>query len=144
MGGLVAQEYLAECARTRGCEYMRRFISISTPFSGEATAGLGVSYAPVVVPVWRNLTPGSPFLRHLFDVPLPLGSSHHLVFSYRNASGIRRGSGDGVIPLESQLRLEAQAQATAVRGFNDDHMSVLVNPEVHRYINAILSETTAR
>lgn len=138
MGGLVGREFVAECARGRTCGYLRQFISISTPFSGEATAGLGVAYAPVVVPVWRNLAPGSPFLDHLFDEPLPGDVEHHLLFSFRNESGLRRGSGDGVIPLASQLRPEAQAQATTLRGFDDDHMSVLENPEVHRLVNELL------
>ncbi|NJD25577.1 MAG: alpha/beta hydrolase [Betaproteobacteria bacterium] len=139
MGGLVGREFLAECARSDGCNYMRRFISISTPFSGEASAGLGVAYAPVVVPVWRNLTPGSPFLAHLFDQALPPGVEHHLLFSFRNESRLRPGSGDGVILLDSQLRTEAQVQAASLRGFNDDHMSILDNADVHCLVNSLLA-----
>ena len=138
MGGLVGREFVAACARGGTCGYLRQFVSISTPFSGEASAGLGVAYAPVVVPVWRNLTPGSPFLAHLFDEPLPGDVEHHLLFSFRNESRLRPGSGDGVVLLASQLRQEAQAQATTLRGFDDDHMRVLENPAVHQLVNELL------
>jgi hypothetical protein len=58
--------------------------------------------------------------------------------SYRNTSSLSRESGDGVIPLESQLRLEAQRQAFAIRGFNEDHISVLQSPEVIKEVNQAL------
>ena len=141
MGGLVIREYLAECARSRGCDYMGNFVSISTPYGGVASAGWWLDYARVVMPVWRNLVPDGPFLRDLFDQPLPVGVSHHLLFSYRNVATLSRSSGDGVIPLESQLRPEVQHEASLVRGFNEDHMSILGNKDVHRYVNEAFSST---
>ena len=93
------------------------------------------------MPVWRNLVPDGPFLRDLFDQPLPVGVSHHLLFSYRNVATLSRSSGDGVIPLESQLRPEVQHEASLVRGFNEDHMSILGNKDVHRYVNEAFSST---
>jgi hypothetical protein len=61
-----------------------------------------------------------------------------MLISYRNTSRISRDSGDGVIPLESQLRLEAQRQADAIRGFNEDHVSVLQSPEAIKEVNQAL------
>ncbi len=139
MGGLLIREYLAECARSRSCDYMGNFVSVSTPFGGVASAGWWLDYARVVMPVWRNLVPDGPFLRDLFDQSLPVGVSHHLLFSYRNVATLSRSSGDGVIPLESQLRPEVQREASLVRGFNEDHMSILRNKDLHRYVNEAFS-----
>lgn len=138
MGGVVVREYLAECTRSDGCDYARRFVSISAPFGGDSAARLGVEYAPVVMPVWRSLASDGTFIKRLFDEPLPDGVTHILVFGFRNAATLRSASGDGVIPLASQLRPEAQIQARALRGFDEDHMSILANPQVLRYIKEVL------
>ena len=138
MGAVVVREYLAECARSGGCDYARRFISISAPFGGDSAARLGVEYAPVVMPVWRSLASDGTFIKRLFDEPLPDSVTHFLVFGFRNSATLRSASGDGVIPLASQLRPEAQTQARALRGFDEDHMSILANQQVLRYIKEIL------
>ena len=138
MGGIVVREYLAECTRSDGCDYARRFVTISAPFGGDSAARLGVEYAPVVMPVWRSLASDGTFIKRLFDEPLPDGVTHFLVFGFRNSATLRSASGDGVIPLASQLRPEAQLQARALRGFDEDHMSILANPQVLRYIKEIL------
>ena len=138
MGGIVVREYLAECTRSDGCDYARRFVTISAPFGGDSAARLGVEYAPVVMPVWRSLASDGTFIKRLFDEPLPDGVTHFLVFGFRNSATLRSASGDGVIPLASQLRPEAQLQARALRGFDEDHMSILANPQVLRYIRGTL------
>lgn len=144
MGGLLTREYLAECARAGGCDYVSTVVSISTPFSGIAALGDWMEFSRVVVPVWRNLVPEKPFLRDLFALPLPSGVSYHLLFGYRNAATLSRSSGDGVIPLESQLRPAAQNEAVAVRGFNEDHVSILGNAELQNYINDALLRQDSR
>ena len=88
-------------------------------------AHAGVSYAPVVVPVWRDLDPASPFLEGLFATPLPERVPHHMVFGYLNTSRLSRASSDGTVPVASQLRPAAQAQASSVLGLDADHMSIL-------------------
>jgi hypothetical protein len=140
MGGLMVREYMAECVRSNGCDYAGNFISISTPYGGVASTATWIDYARVVMPVWRNLVPDGPFLNDLFIHPLPPGVRQTLIVSYRNVSRFSRDSGDGVIPLESQLRLEAQRQAVAIRGFNEDHNSVLESKEVHFEVNKALRE----
>lgn len=144
MGGLLIREYLAECARSRSCDYVSGVVSISTSFSGIASLSNWLEYARVVMPVWRNLAPDGPFLRDLFALPLPSGVSYHLLFGYRNTAALSRSSGDGVISLESQLRLEAQNEAISMRGFNDDHVGILANPDLHRYINDVLQRPDFR
>lgn len=144
MGGLLVREYLAECARAGGCDYVSHVVSISTPFAGISALGSWLEYTRVVMPVWRNLTPDGPFLRDLFALPLPSGVSYHLLFGYRNVAALSRSSGDGVIPLESQLRSAAQSEAVAVRGFNEDHVSILGNAELQRYISEALQRPDFR
>ncbi len=69
---------------------------------------------------------------------------HHLVFGYRNTSRISSRSGDGTIPLESQLRAEAQQQAVSLRGFDEDHTSILANPQLGDHLNAIFEGRVGR
>jgi hypothetical protein len=90
------------------------------------------------MPVWRSLASDGTFIKRLFDEPLPDGVTHFLVFGFRNAATLRSASGDGVIPLASQLRPEAQLQARALRGFDEDHMSILGNRQVLLYVKEIL------
>ena len=61
-----------------------------------------------------------------------------MLITYPNTSRLSRYSGDGVIPLESQLRLEAQRQAVNIRGFNEDHTSVLQSSEAIKEVNQAL------
>jgi pimeloyl-ACP methyl ester carboxylesterase len=138
MGGLVSRFYLDRCSRNQDCTYLRSFTSLSSPFNGHDAAKLGVMASPVVMPVWKSMAPGSDFLTNLFNRPLPNGLPHYLAFGYYSASLCSSSSGDGVVTVESQLRTEAQLGAKEVRGFNDDHMSILANPEVQKYINAKL------
>ena len=144
VGGVLVRETLAECSRTRGCAWAGHFVSLSSPFGGVSVVGALVDFAAVVMPVWRNLAPQSEFLATLFDAPLPSPAHHHLVFGYRNAATLSRKSGDGVIALDSQLRAAAQQQATSLRGFDDDHASILTNPQVVRHVNRVLASEQAR
>ena len=137
MGGLVVRDFLNACMESRGCAYVRSSTSISTPFAGDVWAQTGIKHSPVVLPVWHSMSPQGPFLAGLFARPLSDDLPHHLVFGYRNTSRISSRSGDGTIPLESQLRPEAQQQAVSLRGFDEDHTSILANPQLGDYLNAI-------
>lgn len=140
MGGLVSRSYIAACAKTESCHYLRSFTSISSPFGGHEAAQSGIDFSPVVMPVWRSLAPGSPFLNELFKTPLPLDVPHYLLFGYRNASSAGKESGDGAVSLSSQLRSEAQQQASRQRGFDEDHKSILSADEVLDYIMDLLGQ----
>ena len=140
MGGLVSRSYLGACARQGHCGYLRSFTSISTPFAGHSAAQSGLNHAPVIMPVWRSMAPGSNFLRDLFSLPLPSGVPHHLVFGFQNTSLLGGDSGDGTITLASQLRREAQLQAMSQRGFDEDHMSVLASEDAIEYVLSLLKK----
>jgi hypothetical protein len=125
--------------REEECDYVRSFTSISSPFGGASAARSGIAYAPVVMPVWRSMAPESDFLRELFATPLPRGVHHHLLFGYHNTSTLSSQSGDGTIPLASQLRAAAQEQAKSLHGIDEDHMSILANAQTWRYVEAIIA-----
>ncbi len=135
MGGLVSREYLASCSQRKDCDYLLSYTSMASPYGGNASAQSGVDRSPVVMPVWKTLAPRSDFIKNLFAQPLPNGLPHYLLFGYHNGGGALSGaSSDGVIPLVSQLRPEAQAQARELRGFDDDHTGIVRDPAVIRYI----------
>ena len=139
MGGLVARSFLNECRKAQECDYVRTFTSISSPFGGASAAQAGVDWAPVVMPVWRDMSPQSRFLGELFASPPPAQVQHHMVFGYHNAGKLSGASGDGTVPLASQLPLAAQRQAVSIRGFDEDHASILAAPAVAEYVNAVLA-----
>jgi hypothetical protein len=58
---------------------------------------------------------------------------YHMLFGYHGDSG------DGVVPLPSQLRSEAQDEAGTIRGFDETHTGILASPEAIRYLNRLLA-----
>ena len=139
MGGLVSRAFLDTCRKEDECDYVRTFTSISSPFGGARAAQSGIEYAPVVMPVWRSMAPDSAFLQELFSQPLPNGVQHHMLFGYHNTSTLAKESGDGTIPLESQLRLAAQRQAVSLHGIDEDHVGILASEQTAAYVKAIVS-----
>jgi pimeloyl-ACP methyl ester carboxylesterase len=140
MGGLLIREYLAECWRAQACDYVDKVVSVATPYAGIENMSLYLELATVVMPVWRNLLPDGRFLRNLFKDPLPPSASLHLAFAFRNDASLSRQPGDGAVSLRTQLRPEAQREAKSMRGFHEDHLSVLESADVHRYVNTILAQ----
>ena len=142
MGGLVARSYLARCQEQAACGYIDTFISIASPFNGVESAAKGVKHAPAYAPSWMDLAPDSEFLSELFDKALPVPTQHYLMFTYHLDQSIGAlayiESGDGVIPLHSQLRKEAQQQAIQIMGFDQTHVGVLSDPALADTIGRIL------
>jgi len=102
------------------------------------SADLGLEYAPTVVPVWNDLSPSSPLLETLFEPRLPGGLEHALLFAFHNPDLVGNASSDGVVPLGSQLRGEAQAQATRVHGINASHTGILEHPDTLAAVQRVL------
>jgi pimeloyl-ACP methyl ester carboxylesterase len=139
MGGLLIREYLAECSRARACDYVDKVVSIATPYGGIENMSLYLDLATVVMPVWRNLLPNGPFLGNLFKEPLPPSASLHIAFAYVSDRSPTGKPGDGVVSLKTQLRIDAQREATSMRGFHEDHVSVLACKELQDYMNKVLA-----
>ena len=118
-GGLVARSALLKIQKEGG-KMPCAFVTVSTPFGGVESAETGTRRSPVVLPAWIDLAPGSPFIRTLFDTPLPPATPSHLYFGYVGGNGT-----DGAVALASMLRPEAQQQARVVRGFPESHRAIL-------------------
>jgi triacylglycerol esterase/lipase EstA (alpha/beta hydrolase family) len=144
MGGLVSRGAINLCVLNHSCGYLRSYTTISTPWAGVDSARNGVRWAPTAVPVWHDLDPHSEYITTLFDTELPEGLPYHLIFGYRHDNLFSAESSDGVIKLTSQLRHEAQAAATSVRGFDEGHVSILDNPAVIAQVLADIDSASER
>ena len=142
MGGLVSREFLLHDFRANGRETVDTFVTIASPLDGVASAGLSLRYSPIVVDSWRDVAPGSAFLEGLYyEDPaarstrrrLPPHLDYHLVFAFQDDSG------DGVATISSQLRNEAQEEASTLRGFEATHTGVLRSPAVARHLGRVLA-----
>ena len=126
MGGLVAREFLIDNVLEKQHTYINTFITFSSPWDGHEAAAMGVKYAPEVVPSWRDMKHGSDFLTQLYRRRLKGKVSHHLFYSHHaKRSPILPPENDGTVSVASQLRKEAQDDATQVLGFDEDHVSIL-------------------
>lgn len=137
MGGLVALD-AAGLATEQGASYAPELVvTLATPFGGMWTAKLGVDHAPTVMPCWEDLAPGSTFLTQLWERS-PGAFAHELFFAFRR-SGVLTPSGDGVVPLSSQLVPQAQASARRLRGFDASHVGLLSDPLVVERLSDVLA-----
>ncbi len=90
------------------------------------------------VPIWHDMSPGSTYLQSLFpDAAKTLlaaqantdtVTAYHLFFSFRRQGSAGSETNDGVVTVASQLRPEAQANATRLYGIDDTHTGILTNP----------------
>lgn len=144
MGGLVSRGFLNyQLSNKNNNIEFKTFISISTPWLGHSAASHGAKRAPVVVPSWFDMVPGSPFLESLYRKPLPNSMKYYLLFSHKGKGRGLFGSKntDGTVTLHSQLPLKAQDAADKVIGFNEGHGSVIQSLEVSKKVNLFLQES---
>lgn len=137
MGGLVVRTFLLN----HGDQFpqAKLFVSLSTPWAGEATAELGVKHSPAVVPSWIDMQPQGRFMQALFARRLPPTVDYYLLFGHKGGYSMLRPNNDGTVTLASELRNPAQAEARMVYGFDEDHVSILSSPQVFAQYQAILA-----
>ena len=134
MGGLVSKKYI-NIQQENNRLIVNNFISISTPWSGHSGAELGLKYAPDIIPVWNDMSPKSNFIQTLFYPKYTKAPKHSLLFGYKGSSLLVSENSDGVVTIDSQLRAVTQDQTEIVKGFNEDHMSILKNKKLVEFIN---------
>ncbi|HVN86616.1 MAG TPA: alpha/beta hydrolase [Candidatus Binatia bacterium] len=142
MGGLVTRGAINYAFRSVGSTrvvHIPAFVSISSPWNGHAAAAKGAEYSPIVAPSWEDMVPGSPFIQSLPETPLPPECEYSLFFSYRGGTGLGGEANDGTVTVASELSMPIQRQAVRVMGFNEDHDSILTNPDLAAQLNAILA-----
>ncbi|HVJ45348.1 MAG TPA: alpha/beta fold hydrolase [Luteolibacter sp.] len=126
MGGLVARRFVQINVIDHRQTYINTFITVSTPWAGHERAASGVKWAPSVVPSWRDMEEGSPFLTHLYDKRLKGKVNHHLFYGHLSSRSVLMPSeNDGTVSVASELRPEAKSDAVSVQGYKEDHMSIL-------------------
>ncbi|WP_167077646.1 alpha/beta fold hydrolase [Massilia aquatica] len=143
MGGLVVRSFLSDYGDQFPAATL--FVSLSTPWGGDALADQGIAYSPAVVPSWRDVRANGRFVQTLFRKPLPRELDYYLMFGHGGRySLLRPASNDGVITLASQLRADAQAEARRVFGYDAGHVGILSSPEVFAQYAALLRAADQR
>ena len=139
MGGLVARAFIMQNAYEDDRDYVKLFISISTPWNGSALAAKGVERSPGVVPSWHDMIPDSEFIQFLFKKKLPARVKFHLFFSFKGNCSLMMGNNDGTVEIASELDYRAQKEAERIYGYDEDHGSILTSPSVIDQFNRILA-----
>jgi len=134
VGGVVTRRAMAMHVDEYEEPLVRGLTTVATPFGGLGSAASGVRMAPEVVPAWYDLVPNEGFVRSLFRTPLPARLPNALLFGYRPGA-----AGDGVVPVHSQLRAEAQEEANLIRGIEASHTEVLADPVTIRVVQSSLA-----
>lgn len=137
MGGLISRKFINIQSRHKE-SLIDSFISISTPWSGHAAVIQGLKLSPVIIPVWKDMAPDSLFLQHLFTPPLAEDIKHYLLFSFKGSSMTAGGNSDGVVSIASQLNPLSQQDSSLIRGFDENHSSILESRKVSSLINSLL------
>jgi pimeloyl-ACP methyl ester carboxylesterase len=145
MGGLVVRSFLNRYALQSPPYEVMLFISMSTPWGGVKRAELAPRPGESLFkspPVWKDLVPGSSFLKKLHSQCLPRSVRYYLIFGDKRPSPLVTEAGDGVIRLDSQLHPEARAEAEGVFGFHEDHSGILRSEAALERYRDILSSVT--
>ena len=137
MGGLVVRSLIVNYGQH--FPSITNFISISTPWGGEELAEMGVKYAPAVIPAWRDMQPGSDFIKSIFRKKMGPTVDYYLFFGHKGNRNILRPNNDNAVTLVSQLDQRSQRDAKMIYGFNEDHVSILSSKQVLSQYNAILA-----
>ncbi|MFA0155811.1 lipase family alpha/beta hydrolase [Vibrio sp. 10N.261.46.A3] len=130
MGGLVVTNSIRQCRIGQLCDFVSSVTTISSPFGGVDSAKQGVEYSPVVMPAWVDLNPDGQFISDLFVENNQIHIPHFLAFGYNSGDLFNTNSNDGVINLSSQLSRPAQLNADQIRGYNENHLSILDNDDL--------------
>ncbi len=135
MGGLLTRSFVSKYTARypEAAKALRMVVTVNSPMMGMASAALGVTHSPIVVPVWQDVATDSEFVRNLAASGWPAQVPYHVVFSYSGSD-----SGDGTVPLESQIPLGLQAEATRLHGFKDSHAGTLRAPAFFALLRNLL------
>jgi len=139
MGGLVARSFIIKNRINDKHLYVKKFVSISTPWAGSEAAALGVEQAPVAIPSWLDMQVNSPFIEDLLNQKIGDKLSYYLLFTFKGKSSIfLPASNDGTVSMLSQLEPRIQQEAKRVYGFNSSHTLVLQDHDVIKVIERML------
>jgi len=141
MGGLVARSFIVRNYDDNQ-DYIKLFVSISTPWNGHRLTAKGVEGAPAAIPSWHDMIPESEFIQSIFRKDFPPELKFYLLFSYRGNCDLFLNNNDGTVELSSELDYRAQAEAEQLFGFDEDHGSIVFSPKFIEYFIKILNGKT--
>lgn len=133
MGGLVGLSALNQLCSDGVPPYLKGYVSFNAPYGGVPSAKKGVETAPAVVPSWRDVATGSPFLEKLYNDAAGLHIPFYMFFGYEN-----KASSDGTIALRSQLEPNVHFRAFNSYGFNATHVGILNDKAARDKFNEVL------
>ncbi|MBL8729339.1 MAG: alpha/beta fold hydrolase [Planctomycetes bacterium] len=145
MGGLLAHGATTRLQALVPRNFVADLVTISAPWDGHAAAAEGVRKLPYPVPSWRDLEPGSDYLRSLVEHALPPDTRHALLFTYQSTTGVALPpDNDGKVGLASQLVPVFQERAASMFGRNLGHTEVLDDAATMRHVQAALDAARGR
>ena len=136
MGGLVSRSFLKKYFERypKNAEVIQLYITINSPMQGISSLS-AIDYYPLVIPVWRDLVPDSPFIQDIHQWRLPKSIKYHMVFSYKQGK-----DNDGVVSIHSQLPYNLQSESNRLYGFNTNHIGPLHDEKLLAIIKAIIQQ----
>ncbi|NLN60555.1 MAG: alpha/beta hydrolase [Deltaproteobacteria bacterium] len=134
MGGLVSLATLSELHRSGIDLDLKGYVSFNSPYGGVDSAAAGLKYAPAVVPAWRDVATGSPFLMEMYEIAAYRDVPFYLFFGFNTGA-----SSDGTITLHSQLDGRVHLAAYKSYGFNASHVGILNDEKVREIFYSVLS-----
>ena len=87
---------------------------------------------------WYDSAPDSSFLRTLYR--RSFADISNAMFLGYECSGLGSPIGDDVVPLTSQLRVDARARSERFIGIDEDHVGILSAPYTLEQINLLFLE----
>jgi pimeloyl-ACP methyl ester carboxylesterase len=141
MGGLVARGFIVQNFYQNEQDYIKLFVSISTPWGGLESARRGVERAPAAIPSWHDMVPDSPFIKYVFSQQLTPNIEYYLLFGFKGDCSMFMENNDGSITIKSQLEPRAQQDAIFKWGFDRGHVPILSSSEVFEKYKQILDNT---
>lgn len=138
MGGLVTRSFIMKNMENKTNDYIKLFVSVSSPWNGHPATEAGVKNAPEAVPSWHDMVPDSEFIQSLFSSRLPHDVLYYLFFTFKGDRSLFMANNDGTVEISSQLDERAQRDADRLFGYNEDHDSILASKEFIRQFNFLL------
>ena len=143
LGGLVSREYIKKYISVHRKNYLKLFISISTPWAGDKDAEWA-KHAPAMIPCWKDLSPDSPLIKNSSAEDIGANIPYYLFFSYHGDRKPFRKNNDNIVYLSSQFEFDMQKRAEKIFGFDLSHTEILKDQQVIATCNAIFAEHDSR
>lgn len=140
MGGLVSRTAICDAVAAEGVNFIPKFVSISTPWGGHKAAESGIRFLKKPVPSWLDVKPGSDFLLRIYATPLPMGTTHDLIYgSIEGGPFWMKERNDGVVTVESETDLRVKRATSSFTHLTREHVDILNQPETLEHVEAALA-----